>query len=383
MKITRIAPLTYSPGKLQYHSFIRGGIGADYHQNPGFYQFPNGDLLLYWNAYDFDECSSNSVKLYSISRDRGLTWSDPQVYAADFPGGVIDYLTMLRIRGTNNALMFVTQNIYHAIEIDETRRVATAHSDYFQSKTRVYTRRSTDGGRSFGPCEQVPYALISGGKELPIVGFYGSNDCLIQLQSGRVLATFSFIDPARSMTVHGGYHFTVASLLSDDGGITWKRGGEIVTDLRRGVMEPQIVETEPNHLFCVFRNTSGLLYQTNSHDGGETWDQPTASASPSPESMPKMIQLRSGKALLVWNNASSVEQLPRHPISAAVSNNGGRTWSAPRILAVESGTNQLSNHGLIQLDDGRILAAISHYRDVRPMTSDLDLAIFDEAWLAV
>jgi hypothetical protein len=41
----------------------------------------------------------------------------------------------------------------------------------------------------------------------------------------------------------------------------------------------------------------------------------------------------------------------------------------------------LSNHGLIQLDDGRILLGISHYRDVRPMTSDLDLAIFDEQWL--
>jgi hypothetical protein len=43
--------------------------------------------------------------------------------------------------------------------------------------------------------------------------------------------------------------------------------------------------------------------------------------------------------------------------------------------------NQLSNHGLIQLDDGRILLGISHYRAVRPMTSDLDMAIFDEQWL--
>jgi hypothetical protein len=52
------------------------------------------------------------------------------------------------------------------------------------------------------------------------------------------------------------------------------------------------------------------------------------------------------------------------------------------VIADEIGTNQLSNHGQIQLDDGRLLLGISHYRDVRPMTSDLDLAIFDEAWLA-
>ena len=37
---------------------------------------------------------------------------------------------------------------------------------------------------------------------------------------------------------------------------------------------------------------------------------------------------------------------------------------------------------MIQLDDGRILLAVSHYRDVKPMTSDLDLAVFDERWLA-
>ena len=37
---------------------------------------------------------------------------------------------------------------------------------------------------------------------------------------------------------------------------------------------------------------------------------------------------------------------------------------------------------LLQRGSGRILLGISHYRDVRPMTSDLDMALFDEAWLA-
>ena len=50
------------------------------------------------------------------------------------------------------------------------------------------------------------------------------------------------------------------------------------------------------------------------------------------------------------------------------------------MIATETGSNQLSNHGLIQLDDGRILLGISHYRDVRPMTGDLDMAIFDIAF---
>ena len=68
MKIARIAPLRYTPGCLEYSCFIRGGVGADYHQGPTFHLFPDGEILLYWGAYDFDECSNNSVTLYSTSR---------------------------------------------------------------------------------------------------------------------------------------------------------------------------------------------------------------------------------------------------------------------------------------------------------------------------
>jgi hypothetical protein len=99
--------------------------------------------------------------------------------------------------------------------------------------------------------------------------------------------------------------------------------------------------------------------------------------------MARMIKLQSGSLLVVWNNVSSTTQEPRYPLVAAVSGDGGRTWGRRKQIATEAGANQLSNHGLIQLDDGRILLGISHYRDVRPMTSDLDLAVFDEAWLLV
>jgi hypothetical protein len=51
------------------------------------------------------------------------------------------------------------------------------------------------------------------------------------------------------------------------------------------------------------------------------------------------------------------------------------------VIADELGENQVSNHGMIQLDDGRILLGINHYRAVHPTTSDLDMAIFDETWL--
>ena len=381
MKIARISPLTYTPGKIEYFSFIRSGSGADYHQNPVFYVFPNGDLMMYWYAYDFDECSNNSVLLYSISKDSGINWSDPQVYMADYPGG-IPYIRMLRLNGTDNAIMFIIQTIMDEIKVDSESRVATAGSDYFKSRTRVYLRRSTDGGRSFDHGSEMPYTDISGGKILPEVGFYGAVEELIQLKSGRVLASFVYLDPLRSDINTQYQHFEASCMLSDDEGFTWKRSaGQITVDTPRGVMETQIVETAPDRLFCLFRTKGGYLYETKSEDGGNTWSPSVKSPLPSPESMPRMIKLKSERLLLVWNNVSSVTQQPRHPMSASISEDGGCTWSRPKIIADETGSNQLSNHGLVQLDDGRIILCLSHYRDTRPMVSDLDIAIFDEEWL--
>jgi Neuraminidase (sialidase) len=378
--IGSIAPLSYTPGRLEYFQFVRGGTGADYHQGPTFYLFPNGDLMIYWWAYDFDECSPNAISLYSVSKDKGITWSVPQVYMADYPGGQLGGLPMLRLHGSLTTLMFVAQT-RHKIETDEEHRVATVGSNYFEAQTRIYVRRSTDGGRSFDYGEQHPYIQITGGKSLPEVGFYGSVDTLIQLQSGRIVAAFQFMDPERSDAGKRVQHYTTVCMLSDDGGRTWTRSSEITADTPRGAMESQIVETEPDRLLCLFRTKSGYIYQSVSEDGGETWGKSEPTSLPSPESMVRMIKLLSGKLLVVWNNVSSTTQDPRHPLAATLSGDGGHTWSNPRIIADETGSNQLSNHGLIQLDDGRILLGISHYRDVRPMTSDLDVAIFDEEWL--
>jgi len=379
MKIARIAPLSCTPGKLEYFCFLRGGVGADYHQNPGFYQYPDGDVLLHWAAYDFDECSEDSVTLYSVSQDRGLTWSDPQVYLADYPAGPVTPL-VLRLRDGGRTLMFVSQT-RHRIVVDAQRRVATAGSNYFEARTQVIVRRSPDAGRSFDHGEELPGAQVNGGKELPGGGFYGGVEALIELSSGRVLAAFVFMDPERADAASRQQHFTVACLLSDDGGHTWRRSAEITTDTPRGAMEPQIVETAPDRLLCLLRTKAGCLYQTVSEDGGETWGPARPSPLTAPESMARMIRLHSGKLLVVWNNVSSPTTRPRYPLVAALSADGGQSWGEPRLIAHESGTNQLSNHGLIQLDDGRILLGISHYRDVRPMTSDLDMAIFDEDWL--
>lgn len=381
MKIAEIAPLSYKAGEMEYFQFIRGGVGADYHQGPFFYLFDDGRVRMIWTAYDFDERSPNRISLYSDSLDGGITWTSPQVYLADF-SAPLGPSSILRLQDNSMALM-VGQIARHVIVVDSQKRVCASGSNYFQTKTHIFIRRSLDGGYSFDLPEEIPYQIITGGKKLPECDFYGGVGSVIQLQSGRIVVGLYFLDPAISDGSEGrkGQYYTGVCLLSDDKGKSWKKSSEITVDTERGVMEPQIVEIAPDRIFALFRTRGGFLYQTRSDDGGVTWSKSEPSPLPAPESLARMITLQSGRVLVVWNNISSTTQHPRHPLVAAVSYNCGESWSEAKIIAQETGTNQLSNHGLIQLEDGKILLGISHYRHVRPMTSDLDMAIFDEEWL--
>lgn len=104
------------------------------------------------------------MTLYSDSHDRGLTWSDPQVYMADYPAGPLGGPVLI-LRGGREAIMYLVQT-RHQIQIDEANRVATAGSDYFAARSHVYVRRSTDGGHAFDHGRELPWHEITGGKGL-------------------------------------------------------------------------------------------------------------------------------------------------------------------------------------------------------------------------
>jgi hypothetical protein len=73
-----------TPGKLGYLQFLRGDIDPDCHQNLSFCQLSTGDVLVSWYACGLDECSNSGIQLCTVSKDRGLTWSDPQVDLGDY-----------------------------------------------------------------------------------------------------------------------------------------------------------------------------------------------------------------------------------------------------------------------------------------------------------
>lgn len=372
MRYDTRAPCGYRPGQLSAYTWVRAGEGWDYHQGPALYPFAGGRILMCWGAYDIQECSNDGVVLYSDSFDHGETWASPQVWMAS-PNAVVSHLQFALLAGTSEARMIYREGHYYGAQDDRRRKASLQWANYAESPMHLLYKRSRDGGATWDPPAAIAPVVVMG-RRAP---YYGAPEQLLQLSNGTLLLLVVYLDPERREP----QHYNVAVLRSEDGGDIWQKIGDFTVPEERGAMEPSLVETEPGSLYGVIRNKSGFLYEIRASDYGARWELPRKTALPTVESMAKVLKLAGGRLLLVWNNQSSPSQQPRHPLAAALSADGGRTWGRPQVLADEVGENQLSNFNLLQAADGRILVCSSHYRAQPPACSDLDLFVFDEAWL--
>ena len=368
-----ITPCLYQPAQLSTFTFVRAGEGWDHHQCPILYSFSDGRILMCWGAYDIQECSNDGVTLYSTSFDNGETWEPPQVWMAS-PQAVVSHLQFVQPAGTDEALMIYREGHYYGAQEDRRRRATTQWANYAESPMHLLVKRSHDTGFTWDPPQEISPTLIVGRDTPP---YYGAPEQLLQLSNGDLLLLVMYLDPERRQP----QHYNVAFLRSEDRGHTWRKTWDLTVEEERGAMEPSVAEYEPGKLYGVLRNKSGFLYETTSSDYGQSWEPPRKTAIPTVEAMARLLKLSSGRLMMAWNNPSSTTQMPRHPLVAAVSENGGQTWSPPKILADEVGLNQLSNFNHLQAQDGRILLCTSHYRAQPPSCSDLDMVVFDEAWL--
>jgi len=370
-----IYPCRYIRGKLTRVTFMRGGTGLwRCHQGPTLHQYRDGRVEIYWTAYNGHECDNDNVYLYSRSVDGGENWTEPKVYLAS-PLANVSHLVICQLR-EGKVLSFHRETYFAGAEVDEYGEVVK-WADYGRSQSRIIQRESFDDGYkwSYGRTLQVEDLIPDCGDP-----FYGAPVGASQLSSGRVLLCVCYLPSGGRRP----QHFNGVFLYSEDEGASWRTGGVISIDVERGVMEPRWVELEPNHLLCFIRNRSGYIYKAESYDGGLSWTRPKPTEIPSPESMCGLKRLSSGRLLLVWNNTYAPRsQLPRYPLTAALSEDNGEKWIYRRDIATESGEGTLSNFDLIQLrEDGRILLAVTHGSGMwRPRYFDIELFCFDEEWI--
>ena len=223
------------------------------------------------------------------------------------------------------------------------------------SKWRTMYRVSEDNGETFGEEKE----LVPGdqGGRGPV------RNKPIRLKSGRILAPGS--------TEQGIWKAFVDR--SDDDGKTWNKSQEVeISQLEyksvertvgkddssipvseqsfygRGVIQPTLWESIPDQVHMLLRSTEGMIYRSDSKDGGDTWTEAYATELPNNNSGIDMIRSEDGKLFLVYNPVG-VNWGDRTPISLAVSKDDGKTWEKIRDLS--TGEGEFAYPAIIQDED--------------------------------
>ncbi|MCS7225081.1 MAG: glycoside hydrolase, partial [Armatimonadetes bacterium] len=248
-------------------------------------------------------------------------------------------------------------------------------------RLEVWAIRSTDGGQTWKDHQR----LLGGYNP----NFFG----LIQTRSGRIVVPLQHLvsDPGRLIC---------CSFYSDDEGVTWKRSNWI--DLgghghHDGAFEPTVAELSDGRVLMLIRTSLDRFWQAVSEDG-RYWRIIMPSSIDSSNSPGHLLRLSSGRLLLAWNrlhpegrvlpkqHAIQATEFPcswhREELSIAFSEDDGRTWTKPIVVAKQPG-GQISYPYLFERHPRTIwLIAGFAFRKLWDEPFSLKLKIDEEAFFA-
>jgi hypothetical protein len=314
-----------------------------YHGWPTLARRANGELLLVCSGgRDSHVCPFGRVELMR-SKDEGKTWSWPEVVMDgpidDRDAGVVETAkgSLLVTTFTSLAYESTLRQAERDGNWDETklRRWQAANDrvgpDQRQAALGVWMKRSTDGG----------------------VTWSGRYDCLvdsphgpIQLGDGRLLYAGKELwrEPHR-----------VGVCESVDDGQTWRWLAEIPTrdgDDHEQYHELHAVETADERIVVQIRNHNAKnereTLQSESKDGGKTWSKPRAIGV---WGLPShLLRLKDERLLMSYGHR-------RGPLGnqVRISEDHGRTWSAPLIISGDGNSGDLGYPSTVQSEDGSLL----------------------------
>jgi hypothetical protein len=340
--IAAIIGITVTP------SFVHGneGLWLDSRLHPlpteklgPFVRINNDDVLA------IDESASY------ISSDHGQTWS---------PGRPL-FPDEQNIRGSNERALFCTQS---GVVIVAFMNLAARHwtwsdqlGDALEARLPTYVMRSVDGGKTWQDIQEM------------------HNDCsgavrdMIQKQDGRIIFT------AMKLSHNPGRH-SVLTYSSTDDCKSWTASNLI--DLggaghHGGVTEPTLTELPDGRIWMLIRTNWGEFWSAYSHDGGQFWRviHPSGvAASSAPGILRRLTSVgtddgaggkRAGRLVLIGNrpypdgktawplsggdNRWSATPVSNHreELSMAFSEDDGKTWGEPVVIARRRDTNAVGS----------------------------------------
>ena len=216
----------------------------------------------------------------------------------------------------------------------------TIHLIYQRDYARAYHIRSLDDGKTWSTPTDITYAFDAFKSEYAWKVLAPGPGHSIQLNSGRLivpvwLAASDVLEPHRSHRPS-----RIATVYSDDGGATWKRG-DMVPDVAgfKNPSETMAVELPDGRVMLNIRNESekrrrGVSY---SYDGVSGWTAPTYVEDLfEPICMGSILRVdvQGGSPVLLFVNPDS-QHIPKHPranLTVKLSGDGGQTWPVVQVL---------------------------------------------------
>jgi len=177
----------------------------------------------------------------------------------------------------------------------------------------------------------------------PEIGYYVlNNDRVVALGHGRLLVPVAkHHAPDQEKADWNG---EVGCYFSDDNGKTWQSPQRLqqafdLAGKRVATQEPRVVELKDGRVLLWVRTGAGELFRAHSSDRGVTWSPFVPTGIASPHSPASIERLPGGdELLLVWNDHTDLpltERKLRTPLSLALSNDEGLTWSPGRMIEAD------------------------------------------------
>ncbi|MCA9204703.1 MAG: exo-alpha-sialidase [Planctomycetales bacterium] len=273
------------------------------------------------------------VSASHISRDGGRTWEPPRPLFDD----------AVQVRVSNErALLRTRDGVVIAAFMNLAERNWTWKNELHDAPEAVlptYVMRSLDDGKTWQDVQKLHD------------DWTGAVRDMIQTRDGRVVFT------AMKMRHDPGRH-SVLTYSSTDGGKHWTASNLIDLGGRGhhgGVTEPTLTELKDGRIWMLIRTNWGEFWSAYSHDGGRFWRiiQPSGISASSAPGLLK--RLASGRLLLLWNRPLPEgksdwpltggdglwSDVPvsnhREELSLALSDDDGRSWSEPVVIARQPG----------------------------------------------
>jgi predicted neuraminidase len=154
-----------------------------------------------------------------------------------------------------------------------------------------------------------------------------------------------------SSSEHKGWrvHFEVTR----DLGKTWRVIGPIHDGKQFGAIQPSILTYSDGRMQVMCRSRQGVVAQSWSEDGGETWSKMTATSLPNPNAGTDAVTLADGRQLIVYNHTVRGGPFPagRNMLNVAVSDDGV-DWKP--VLTLERAEGEYSYPAVIQASDRKV-----------------------------